>query len=128
MRWFLAAVLILLAALVLESGLLAYAMYVLLGLLLLTRWLARSWAENLSATRTCRRARRGPDDSEEAGGGLAVEIGERVVVRVTVHNGGALPVPWVILEDALPGALNPRFPKLKVKGKRVQLAMVRAGA
>src|SRR5690348_9479445 len=120
MKWFLAALLILLAALVLESGLLAYAMYVLLALLLLTRWLARSWVGGLSATRTCRRARRGGAGAaeEEAGGGLAVEVGERVAVRLTVHNGGALPVPWVILEDALPaGALNPRSPRLKVKGK-----------
>ena len=50
-RWFhRAAVLtVLLAALVLESGLLAYSMYVLLGLMLLSRFLARSWIENLTA-------------------------------------------------------------------------------
>ena len=52
MRWFLGVIAFLLVALILQSGLLAYAMYVLLGLLLLSRWLARSWIGNLSATRT----------------------------------------------------------------------------
>ena len=53
MRWYIAVVLILLAALLLDAGLLAYSMYVLLGLLLITRVLARSWINHLSATRTC---------------------------------------------------------------------------
>ena len=56
MKWFLGVLLTLLAALVLESGLLAYAMYVLLALLLVSRWLARNWIEHLSAERTVRRA------------------------------------------------------------------------
>src|SRR5437588_5024692 len=107
MKWFLATLLVLLAALLLESGLLAYGAYVLLGLLLLSRWLARSWIGNLSATRTCHRAGGdAPRPAEEGAeppppepGGLALEIGERVVVRVVVHNNGALPVPWVLLED-----------------------------
>ena len=49
MRWVLGAVVLLLVALVLESGLLAYSMYVLLALLLLSRALARNWIGNLSA-------------------------------------------------------------------------------
>jgi uncharacterized protein (DUF58 family) len=128
MRWFLAAVLLLLAALVLESGLLAYAMYVLLALLVLTRWLARSWAANLSATRTVRRARAHDEDVPEVltPEGLALEIGERVAVRVVITNEGALPVPWVLVEDVLPGgALDPRSPRLKVKGRRMQIALLR---
>ena len=40
MKWFLGVILLLLAALLLESGLLASARYVLLGLLLLSRVLA----------------------------------------------------------------------------------------
>lgn len=128
MRWFLAAVLLLLAALVLESGLLAYAMYVLLALMLLTRFLARSWARNLSASRTVRRRRATDDEVPETAtpDGLALEIGDRVAVRLVVENHGALPIPWVLLEDVLPGgAVNPRFPKLKVKGKRAHIALLR---
>ena len=107
-RWFLAAVALLLAALVLESGLLAYSMYVLLGLLLLTRCLARRWTATLTAERTVSTAGSDDEDADDADG-LALEIGERVVVRVVVHNDGSLPVPWVLIEDALPGR-RPRPP------------------
>ncbi len=53
MKWFLAIFLLLLAALFLQSGLLAYALYVLLGVLLVSRFLARNCLANLSARRTC---------------------------------------------------------------------------
>jgi uncharacterized protein (DUF58 family) len=115
MKWFLGALLLLLAALLLESSLLAYAMYVLLALLFLSRWLARSWIGSLEATRTCKQ--------------LTAEIGERVPVEVTITNTGALPVPWLLAEDLLPQfALGKRFPHLKIKGKRLQIAMLRSGA
>jgi uncharacterized repeat protein (TIGR01451 family) len=115
MKWFLGVALLLLAALLLESSLLAYATYVLLGLLFLSRFLARSWTSNLSATRTCDR--------------LTAEVGERVAVTVTLRNNGRLTVPWVLMEDVLPRqALDLRFPRLKVKGKRLQIGMIRAGA
>ena len=59
---------------------------------------------------------------------LTAEIGDRVKVRVTVTNAGRLPVPWVLLEDVLPrDALDKRFPRLKVKGKRLRIAMLSAG-
>ncbi len=90
MKWFLAVLLTLLTALVLQTGLLAYAMYVLLGLLLVGRLLARAGVGNLSAHRE-----RTPETAE---------IGETISVRLTVQNHGALPVPWVLLEDLLPAA------------------------
>jgi uncharacterized protein (DUF58 family) len=114
MKWFVGVLLVLLAALLLESSLLAYAMYVLLGLLLLSRWLARSWIGGLSATRDCKQ--------------LTADIGDRVSVQLTVTNSGGLPVPWVLAEDLLPrNSLDKRFPRLKVKGKRLQIAMLRGG-
>lgn len=114
MRWFLAVALLLMAALVLESGLLAYAMYVLAGLLIVSRLMVRSWNEALSATRECNRD--------------TAEIGDKIAVKVTVRNAGKLPVPWVLLEDLLPGnALNQRAPRLAVKGKRLQLSMIGGG-
>src|SRR5215472_5972599 len=127
MYWFLAAILILLAALALDSGLLAYSMYVLLGLLVLTRLLARSWTANLTADRTVRRAGE-KEELPEHPDGLALEIGDRVSVRIVVHNNGGLPVPWVLVEDHLPGrALDARSPRLKLKGKRAAIGMVRGG-
>src|SRR5262249_46223299 len=90
---------------------------------------------NLSATRVCRRA--GPeqprvvDVGEEVPaeeGGLAVEIGERVAVHLTIRNRGLLPVPWVLMEDALPRqALDVRSRKRGVKGRRLQVGMVGGG-
>jgi uncharacterized protein (DUF58 family) len=127
MRWYIAVILILLAALLLDAGLLAYSMYVLLGLLLLTRFLARSWINNLSASRACTPPRT-DDETERDTHNLTAEIGERVKVRVRVKNGGRLPVPWVLLEDMLPlEALDKRFPKLKIKGKRLRIAMIAPG-
>jgi uncharacterized protein (DUF58 family) len=113
MRWFAGVLILLLVALVLESGLLAYAMYVLLGVLLISRFLTRNWIEHLSAARQCTR--------------LTGEIGDTMSVTLTVTNGGWLPVPWVLLEDLLPrSALSPSGPRLKVKGKRLQLSRIGA--
>jgi uncharacterized protein (DUF58 family) len=111
MKWFLGALLLLLAALVLESGLLAYAMYVLLGLLLLSRLLTLSWIGRLDASRHC--------DATE------VVAGDSVKVLVVVNNDGALPVPWVLIEDMMPA--KGRFEtaqRVKVKSRRVKIAMI----
>jgi uncharacterized protein (DUF58 family) len=128
MKWFLGVLLILLAALLLESGLLAYAAYVLIGLLLVSRVLARNWVGQLTVARLCRLV--GRDGDESIPDGLTAEIGDRVAVRLVVRNNGAMPVPWVLLEDMLPRhALDQRFPRLKVvKGKRLQIGMLRGGS
>lgn len=111
MKWFLGLLLLLLASLALESGLLAYAAYVLLGLLLVSRFLARSWIGNLNASRDCQR--------------LSLEIGQTLTVDLAIRNAGWLPVPWVLLEDLLPRrALRPGWLRLKVKGKRLKLAWI----
>ncbi len=122
MPWWFAAAALLLAALAIESGLLAYAAYVLLGVLALSRWLASGWINSLCATRS---VKAGGVEDEEGGAGLALEIGDRIRVEVTVTNDGVLPVTWVLVEDALPStATDPRFPKLKVKGQRVAAGTV----
>jgi uncharacterized protein (DUF58 family) len=114
MKWYLGAALILLAALLLESGLLAYSMYVLLGVLLVSRFLARSWLGNLRVSRECKVA--------------TAEVGDRVQVRVRVRNAGVLPVPWILLEDVLPReALAQRPPRLRIKGNRLSIVAIRGG-
>ena len=73
--------------------------------------LARAWITNLSATRMCKET--------------TAEIGDAVPVELTVRNNGWLPIPWLLLEDLLPrDALNERPPRLRTRGKRLQVCML----
>lgn len=129
MKWFIGILAFLLAALILDSGLLAFVTYVLFGLLLLSRFLAHGWMGGLEATRTCAFLRHEGEEREQAEPGkeMTAEIGEILIIRVRVKNQGWLPVPWVLLEDLLPSAaLESRSPKLKVKGRRAQISMIRS--
>src|SRR5262245_51662471 len=115
MKSFAGAILILVIALLFGFDLLAYAMYVLLAVMLVSRYLTKSWAESLSATRTCSQ--------------LSAEVGQNVAVVVTLHNSGRWPVAWVLLEDLLPAdALIFHPPRLRVGGRRMQLSMLRPAA
>lgn len=111
MRWLTAAILILLAALVLRMELLAYAMYVLLAVILVSRVLSRTWAASVTAHREQSR--------------LTAEVGDTVAVVVTLRNTGRLPVVWLLAEDLLPRrALMFRPPALQLQGQRVHLLML----
>jgi uncharacterized protein (DUF58 family) len=112
MRWFFVAIALLIVASALGLGLPVYAMYVLLGIMLVSRFLARSWIHNLSASRECNR--------------YAVNVGDMVAVVITMKNSGLLPVAWLLIEDLLPRrALIYQPPSLQVRGKHIQLAMIR---
>lgn len=111
MKWFLAAVAILVVAWLTGLSLVAYAMYALLALLVFSRWVASVWASSLYAHRECNR--------------LNARVGEKVAVVVTIENRGWLPIIWVLLEDLLPKhALLHEPPNLGVQGERLQLAML----
>ena len=111
MNWFFAALLLLLVALGLGLSLPAYAMYALLGIMLVSRSLARRWVQNLSALRECNR--------------YSANEGDTVAVVITLKNSGWLPVAWVLIEDLLPRrALSYQPPSLTVQGQRMQLAML----
>lgn len=109
MIWFLAIALMLGVAIALQAGLVAFAGYVLLGVYLVSRYLARRWVHDLQAERHCDAAPR--------------EIGESTEVSVTLTNTGGLPILWVLVEDLVPDlSLRQKPPRLSVKGKRVQVA------
>ncbi len=111
MKWFAGIVLLLIVALGFGLGLMAYAMYALLGIMIVSRWLSRYWIGNLSATRECNR--------------YSVNVGDTVAVVITVKNSGWLPVVWVLSEDLLPRrAFMYQPPSLQVQGSRIQLAML----
>ena len=115
MKWYVGACILLLLALVLQMGLLAYAMYVLLALLLVSRYLAGRWIDSLTATRQYNR--------------LSAEVGESVTVSVTVSHTGGIPVAWVLAEDVLPEAALAQWPpRLRVTGRRMMVESLAAGA
>ena len=113
MRWIILAVALLLAAVVLNLGLFAYAMYALLGVIIVSRILVNGWSGNLSATREMSRER--------------VKIGDAVAVVTVLENQSRLPIPWLLVEDLLPrSALIHNPPNLQVTGRRLQLVSFRA--
>jgi uncharacterized repeat protein (TIGR01451 family) len=112
MRWFVAIVGILVIAVVFDLGLLAGAMLALLALMLLSRFLARTWITNLDATREC--------NTTEA------NVGDTIAFLISIRNRGGLPVAWVLVEDMLPrGAIASRPPRIEVKGNRLAVVMMR---
>jgi uncharacterized repeat protein (TIGR01451 family) len=111
MRGFVAIVSILVLAVLLDLGLLACAMLALLGLMLISRFLARSWIANLEASRECNRTE--------------VEAGQTVALVITIRNRGRLPVAWALIEDMLPrGAITSRPPRIVVHGHRLAVVML----
>jgi uncharacterized protein (DUF58 family) len=114
MKWILGTLGLLLAGLVLKLNLLVYAMYVLLGILLLSRFFTRAWVENLVASRRC--------------DGKILELGECVEVAIEIENRGHLSVPWLIIEESLPREALVRMPhRIKIEGPRWTLARLAPG-
>jgi uncharacterized protein (DUF58 family) len=112
MIWIIVIFVLIGVAIALKAGLVAFAGYVLLGVYLLSRYLARRWVHNLSATRACDATPR--------------EVGESTEVKVTLTNTGAIPIAWVLVEDLVPDfAVKARTPRLTVKGKRVHVVTLR---
>src|SRR5580704_10302918 len=114
MKWVLGIAILLVLGLVFHLNLLVYAMYVLGGVLLLGRFLARTWTENLVA-------RRMSVDS-------VCEIGDSVRITVELENRGRLTVPWILLEDSIPiTALHGMRPRLQIDGPWVTLTRLAPG-
>jgi uncharacterized protein (DUF58 family) len=112
MLWFLVIVILIGLALALQAGLVAFAGYVLLGVYLLSRYLARCWARDLHAERACEATPR--------------EIGESTEVAVTLTNRGIVPILWALVEDLIPDlSLRKKPARLTVKGKRIHVAALR---
>ena len=114
MKWILGTVALLVVGLIFKLSLLVYAMYVLLGVLGLSRFFSRTWTEQLKAGRSC--------------GGEVFEIGESAEVTVEVENTGRLTVPWLIIEESVPReAMRQTPPGLSVEGERLDLTRLAPG-
>ncbi|MDO4557743.1 MAG: hypothetical protein Q4C47_02125 [Planctomycetia bacterium] len=79
MAKYLIAVLSLVIAMVFDLGMLAYATYVFLAVLLSSRYFAHRWAESLHAERITSQSK--------------ASVGQKVAVLIEVANRGSLPVP-----------------------------------
>jgi len=114
MKWILGTIALLLIGLALKLGLLVYAMYVLLGILLLSRFFTRTWTEKIVANRQCT--------------GDVFEIGEHIEVTVEIENKGPLSIPWLIIEDSLPREVLVQRPRrIQVDGGRLTLTRLSPG-
>lgn len=114
MKWIFATLGLLVLGFLLHLNLLVYAMYVLLGVLCLTRFFTQAWVGQIEARRFC--------DEQ------AMEIGGKAECKVAVQNTGKLSVPWMILEDSVPRDALMQLPaRLKAEGQRLALAKLSPG-
>jgi uncharacterized protein (DUF58 family) len=114
MKWIVGALILLAIGAVLQLGLLVYAMYALLGVLLVSRYLSGQWIEGITVERECSR--------------LTARIGEKVAVVLQLRNTGWLELPWLIWEDSLPReALNKQSPRIKTEKRRYGIIRLKAG-
>ena len=105
MKWVFGTLVLLVVGLLLKLTLLVYAMYVLLGVLALSRFFSRVWTNQIEARRF----------SDEQ----VLEIGATAEIKVAVQNSGRFGVPWMILEDSLPQDAFTQMPlRLKAEGAR----------
>ena len=114
MKWYLGAILLLILGLVFQLGLLVYAMYALIAVLLVSRYMTREWTDRVSAKRDCNRT--------------TANIGDTAAINVTITNDGRMAIAWLIAEDSIPKqALIQRPPRIKMKRKRRKIARLKAG-
>ena len=114
MKWLIAAILLLFVALALNLMLLVYAMYAMIGIILVSQWVTSRWAQAMNAERTC--------DIEMA------EIGDVVPVMVKLEHAGRFPIAWLLVEDMLEQkSLSFQPPSLDVKGKRLEVMKLNPG-
>ncbi len=114
-KWFFGAVVLLAVGAAFQLGLLMYAMYVFLAVMLVGRYLTRQWTHQIEATRETNRP--------------TARIGEKVAVVLRLHNRGKTRVVWLLAEDSVPQqALLQKPPRIKIEGKRTHLLTLGAGA
>ena len=114
MKWIFGTLALLVLGLILRLNLLVYAMYALLGILLLSRFFTRHWTEKIGVRRRC--------------SGEVFEIGESCDVAVEIKNQSSLSVPWLLIEDSLSrDALAGTTPRIKVEGGRLNIIRLAPG-
>ena len=108
------SILLLLVAMLLNLNLLVYAIYSIVGVLLICKWVTMRWSQDVTATR--------PKIPQE------VEVGDEISVAVDVAHVGTLPISWVLIDDMLEKrATNSKVPAITIKGERIAIAQMAPG-
>jgi len=97
-------------AFALQAGLVAFAGYVLVGVCLLSRFLAKRWMENLAVERIVELP--------------PLEAGDTVTVLLKFKNLGTIPLGWALVEELLPETAI-RRKRISVVGRRIQVLFLR---
>ncbi len=114
MKWIIATILLTVLAMILNISLLAYAIYSLLAILLISRWVTRQWVVSVTAERVC------PSQS--------ARIGAEIPVLIKLRHIGRWPITWLLIEDLIePRALAFRPPALAVSGRRLAVMKLKPG-
>ena len=110
-KWILAALVVLLLAYVFDMGLLIYAMYAVIGIMVVSRFLSGNWVDHVVAVRKCDQ--------------LSLEEGEMLNVFIDVENNGSFPISWMLIEDLLPASARlEKAPSLTLKGSCVDVVQL----
>ena len=113
-KWLFGAVVLLAAGAAFQLGLLMFAMYVFVGVLLLSRMLTKSWTEKVTVSRETSKP--------------FAEIDEKVAVIINLQNTGSSRATWLLVEDSVPkSALLQKPPRIKLSGKRTRLFTLKGG-
>src|SRR3954469_15102724 len=108
MKWWIGSVGLLLVGFIFKLGLLVYAIYILVGILLVSRYLSRTWIQGVVSTRRCSHQ--------------TAEISEKVTVEVSLENNGGLTIPWMLCEDFLSSdGGDPVSRPFAIQGARMKL-------
>lgn len=111
MKWLVLLLLVLVAALVFQMGLLALGIYTLIAIALASRLLVQSSVRRVHVRRTCSQA--------------TAEVGQSVLVAIELINNSSLPIPWLLFQDVLPfRSVTGPSPALKVIGSRILMTML----
>lgn len=109
------AMLLWLVAALLNLTLLVYAVFSILSVLVISRWVTARWAQDVTATR--------------AAIADQVEVGDTVSVAVDVVHVGTLPIAWVLVDDMLEKkATHAKVPAIKVNGDSIAITQMATGA
>ncbi|MDB6055425.1 MAG: hypothetical protein JWN25_2948 [Verrucomicrobiales bacterium] len=113
MKWWIGSLGLLLIGFVFKLGLLVYAIYILVGILLVSRYLSRTWINGAFSTRHCSHH--------------TAELTQKVTVEVTITNQGSLTIPWLLCEDFLSSdGTDPNVRPFSIQGARMKLLSMKA--